>query len=431
VPGWPGSRISAGPCRLLLLLLGMGGWAFPAASLVAGSWELAGQATLRGGWNTVSGESLFQPVTGRDFPDGSAEIRLMPQWQVSTGNRFLLHYEAVVMKSPLPELSGGLPLPLAGGLPGDRTRLLRLTRVLDGQGEWRSWHRLDRLAWRYATDWGSLTVGRSALTWGNGLVFNPLDLFNPFAPTDVERDYKLGDDLLHVLFHPAAWNGGMEWQLLAVPRRNPVDESVEAASSSLALKVHRFMGPLEADALLALHYDEPVVGLGLSGYLGGAVWRWDAAATFDTPDGTLFSTVANLDTSWTLMDRNWYGSIELHYNTMGSSDYETLPGNTVLLERLARGEVFTLGRAYLASTLQVELHPLLNLYLTGIANLEDPSGVVLPKLVWSARQNLEVTLGGRLSLGAAGTEFGGIRLPGTTRTAGSPDRLFLWIQAFF
>ena len=43
---------------------------------------------------------------------------------------------------------------------------------------------------------GSLSIGRQAVTWGNGYVFNPMDLVNPFPPTDIERDYKIGSDMV-------------------------------------------------------------------------------------------------------------------------------------------------------------------------------------------------------------------------------------------
>jgi hypothetical protein len=32
--------------------------------------------------------------------------------------------------------------------------------------------------------------------WGNGLVFQVLDLFNPFPPNAVDREYKPGSDML-------------------------------------------------------------------------------------------------------------------------------------------------------------------------------------------------------------------------------------------
>ena len=32
---------------------------------------------------------------------------------------------------------------------------------------------------------------------GERVFFNPMDLFNPFAPTDIEREYKIGDDMAY------------------------------------------------------------------------------------------------------------------------------------------------------------------------------------------------------------------------------------------
>ena len=62
-----------------------------------------------------------------------------------------------------------------------------------------------------------MIVGRQAVTWGNGLMFNPMDLFNPFAPSNTVRDYKMGDDLVSVRFNG---EGGKELNLLYIPRRN-------------------------------------------------------------------------------------------------------------------------------------------------------------------------------------------------------------------
>jgi len=35
------------------------------------------------------------------------------------------------------------------------------------------------------------------LSWGNGLVFSPMDIVNPFDPTAVDTEYKAGDDMLY------------------------------------------------------------------------------------------------------------------------------------------------------------------------------------------------------------------------------------------
>jgi len=306
-----------------------------------------------------------------------------------------------------------------------------LTRVFHREGTRTGYHRLDRLAYHHRASWGSLTIGREAITWGNGILFNPMDLFNPFAPTDVERTYKAGDDLVLINLGPATWNGGMDWQVLAVPRRHPQSGNLSTGESSLALKAHAFTDSGEWDFLLAIHRDEPVLAIGRSGYLGEAVWRSDFVAGGAGKGDTLLAAVLNLDRSWSAFDRNWYGALEFHYTSIGEDDPADARSNSTLLERLFRGEQHTLGHAYLGGTLQCEVHPLLNAHVAAIVNLGDPSGILQPRLVWSPRQNLEVTLGGSIHLGPDGTEFGGLSLSGNTGSNPRPDRAYLRLEGFF
>jgi len=56
--------------------------------------------------------------------------------------------------------------------------------------------RLDRASIGYTGDRLVVRLGRQALSWGNGLVFQVLDLFNPFPPNVLDTDYKPGRDML-------------------------------------------------------------------------------------------------------------------------------------------------------------------------------------------------------------------------------------------
>ena len=67
----------------------------------------------------------------------------------------------------------------------------------------------------------------------------------------------------------------------------------------------------------------------------------------------------------------------------------------------------------MSATVQVELHPLVQFYLTTINNINDPSGILQPRAVWDMSQNLQMTLGANLYYGAPDTEFGGVAIPGT------------------
>ena len=120
-----------------------------------------------------------------------------------------------------------------------------------------------------------------------------------------------------------------------------------------------------------------------------------------------------------------------YYNSLGESDYTEALQKPELIERLGRGELFTLGRYYLNAHLRFELHPLFNLFLTVICNAQDPSGILQPRAVWDVAENFQVTLGGNISFGARGTEYGGFRLPGTSLVNRSAPSIFLWATWYF
>ena len=83
-------------------------------------------------------------------------------------------------------------------------------------------HRLDRLSLGYTSESLVMRLGRQAVTWGNGLVFYPMDIFNPFNPVAIDKDYKTGDDMLY-----GQWTTyqGNDWQMILLPRRDVAGET--------------------------------------------------------------------------------------------------------------------------------------------------------------------------------------------------------------
>lgn len=379
-------------------------------------------------------DGLSMPVQA--FIDGqsgedalqSAELRLMPQARLAQTGVVTLHYILGLRYEQDPDFAGG-GLPFM--LDSEKRRLLDLQSDLASGSHLQLQHRIDRLSYRHSAGWGSLTLGREAVTWGNGLVFNPMDLFNPFSPSDVERDFKQGDDLLWLTINPADWNQQVETQWLLVPRRDPVSGRLRQDQSSAALKL-RFSGSgAEWDLLAAMHYGQTILGLGRSAQAGDAIWRWDATLAFGGGEETVFSSVLNIDRSWVWSGLNTYGSFELFYTTAGTQDYAKLFSRTQLTQRLGRGELFSLGRLYAAPSLQIELHPLLNLHLLAILNLQDSSASLIPRLVWSATQSVSISLTAHIPVGREGTEFGGFRPDGSPLALEPSALLRLRVEAWF
>jgi hypothetical protein len=276
---------------------------------------------------------------------------------------------------------------------------------------------LDRLWLGYSTDRLVARFGRQAISWGNGMVYNTLDLFNPFAPDAIDTEYKRGDDMLYV---QGLFDDGSDLQALLIPRRDVVSGDVEAAESAVAAKMHWLANQNELDLLAARNYGDNLLGAGYTTELGENVINANISLT-DTDDDTVFSAVVNYNFSAIVQNRNLSGFIEFFYNGFGLSgrrnSIQDVVNDQPLYSRLLRGELYTTGRYYLAGSLLLEMTPLLQLNPVLFINLGDGSGMLQFIGSYSLAQNLDLLAGFSLPAGPDGSEFGGLD------TAAADDRL--------
>ena len=398
--------------------------------------DTGGHVRVRGALS-IPADGSRGDILGRDrLHDGAVEFRSVNTIHLSSSCQIDLHYEALGTAGETRQATASFSsrYPAATGFisTGDVTddrRLMDLSRVIAEHDDYRIYHRLDRLVLTTQRDWGSFRVGRQALTWGNGFLFNPMDLFNPFAPTDVERDYKRGDDMVML----QAYTGGGEMQLLAVPRRDRTGD-IKGDESSVAAKYHSPLGDLEWDLMAGRHYDDCVIGTGLVGYLSSAAWRLDATYTWLSNDSTrngFGSLCANMDYSWNWGGKNMYGWVECFYTELGTNNYSDIWTDNDILDRIGRGERTTLGRSYFDTHIQVELHPLVSAYVTLIVNLADPSAAIQPRVTLDAAQDVQMTVGATIYAGGTDTEFGGFGIPRLPLREEPADGLYLWVSYFY
>ncbi len=266
--------------------------------------------------------------------------------------------------------------------------------------------RVDRFNLVYVGDRATVKAGRQTLTWGNGLLFQPMDIFNPFSPVATDKEYKSGDDMLYAQLQLSE---ATDIQMVAVPRRNSAG-SLARRDSSLAWKSHTLLEKMEVDFLLATHYEDHVLAMGLNASLAQSVFRFDIASTKLRNNGHRTSAVANLDYSWQWLEHNVYGFIEVYHNGFGLDDMSD-PIPPSLSQRLSRMELFSRGKNYLAGGLQIELHPLWLLSPTAIINSNDESILTTTTVSYNWLQNLTLQMNLIAPFGAEGTEYG---TPNTT-----------------
>lgn len=378
--------------------------------------EFGGHSKTRGLLDRYPADSIFDTLTGSTASSLESELRLNLSvdkgawsfdgaWQLYAG-----YGDRIELTRDL----AGTALPGVGHLPSDDRRLMNLTDVLRDEDKFAALHRVDRLSVSYAKDNVVLRLGRQVITWGNGLIFSPMDIVNPFDPLTVDTEFKAGDDMFYGQF---LRDNGDDVEVAYVFRRDPATGDPESYAATSAVKYHGFLEDAEYDLLVSNHYDDTTIGIGGNKSVGGAVIHGDVVWA-DTESGSKLQIVANASYSWVWGGRNMSGIIEYYFSEFGqkSGNYDigSLSQNTELLRRLERGEVFTLGRNYLAGGVLIELTPLWMLTPNLFANLDDGSALLQVVSRNSLGDNAEFLAAINLPIGPGGTEFGGIEagLPG-------------------
>jgi len=377
-------------------------------SISAQTWDTGGRLKYRFRYASYPSDSFTNLLAGSSTADHALAFRYNlgvrhEGWDVKADYQLQGVYGDTYEASQRFPKIGYLP----GGLPDDDHRLFDLTHVITERDKGALLHRLDRLSVGYTADQGVVRFGRQAISWGNGLVYNPMDFFNPFDPTAIDKEYKTGDDILYGQYLQA---NGNDLQAVWVIRRDRFGD-VTSDVDSIALKYHGFISDFEFDLQVADHFDDLIAGVGAIFNLGGGVLRGDVMVT-QTDDDTVFSGVASYSYSWTWWSRNMSGLVEVYTNGFGQAngDYspESLIRNPDLLARIGRGELFTLGREYLALSAMIEMNPLWMLTPNAFINLSDGSALVQLVSHHDIAQDWQILAALNLPIGSRGTEYGGI-----------------------
>ncbi|MCK5359452.1 MAG: hypothetical protein KAJ95_02435, partial [Gammaproteobacteria bacterium] len=213
------------------------------------------------------------------------------------------------------------------------------------------------------------------------------------------------------LYLQGLFDNGSDLQGLYIPRRDPVNGEVSSGQSAMAGKYHWLATSYELDLLAARNYGDTVVGAAYTGeWLENVV---NASATLThADDENYWSASVNYNYSAIVKAKNLSGFVELFYNGFGLSgkrhSVTDVINEPALFSRLLRGELFTIGKYYLATSARVEITPLLNLNPILFINLGDNSAMLQFIGTYSLSQNFDLLAGFNLPYGADGTEFGGI-----------------------
>lgn len=248
---------------------------------------------------------------------------------------------------------------------------------------------LDRL-W---LDWSlaalQVTAGRQRIAWGTGLVWNPVDLFNPVSPFDFDNRERPGADALRLQMYPST---SAKFDLAWVP-------AADGHGAVTALKAGANWLETDVSLLVGTREKDLCAGATWSGQLLQGGFRGEYLAIL--PESRLGADPrhsAMLD-----LDYTWPGSLYLHtavlYQSAGSTD------SPDLIEAEALRLLSPSRWSWLVQVAR-ELHPLFRAELASIINPIDSSFFLGPGFSWSLRENLDLEGNAFLYHGSGGTQFG-------------------------
>ncbi len=349
-------------------------------------------------WDLGADVRFFQFLALEDLPEQRRDAELFAfRFKVESFFTDTVSFEAhALLEARSPVFNAG-PAIASGGT---RTFFDLEGNLIDGS-EVSATAQFDRFNLRVDKSDYRLVVGRQAITWGVNYFWPALDLFAPFAPERIDRDYKTGVDAVRLTIPTGDFS---EWDIVIAGQGSEFTQDFSAAVLRRWNISNSDVGLMAANS----HTDWVVGGFFVTELKGNGI-RGEISYT---DSGDELDVEIDREDFWRAslgLDRQineklllvaeiaWSG-----YGASRPSDYLRI----IQADRFSRGEVNAMGRPYAGVSLSWQVHPLLTLNGIGLANLEDNSVLLQPTGTWSISDNGTVQFGVIIGLGKGITESG-------------------------
>ncbi len=330
-------------------------------------------------------ESHAAEDTGVDRDAERAALRL--KLDADLGKRFRLELHGLAEGTSPRALGGGTGLAASGS-----RRFFDLEREHTANPGQSLRSEIDRLNLRWDGAHARVVVGRQAITWGVNFFWPVLDLFAPFAPDRIDRDYKTGVDAVRVTVPLGSFS---ELELVGAGQGQRTPDELSYGG---LVRLHR--GAIDYGFMAGSFHTDTVLGGFVSADVRGTGIRTEIAYTeigdFEADLRRASFGRANFWRATLGVDRQLTPTItltaETTWNGFGASDPARY-SEVAQADRVRRGEITSLGRWYSGIALSVRPHPLLLVSANLLANWTDGSVLLQPSAGWSLTQSSDLLFG--------------------------------------
>lgn len=310
---------------------------------------------------------------------GESMLRLRIEPEIRAGRRatLTLAYEQRLRYTSAP-MAGIAAL---GILPAELATPFRLEPLVwrvgeSAAGTWR--HEIDRANAQVRAGRADLTIGRQAIGWGRGVMFTSVDLFAPFSPLEVDREWRQGVDAVRA---DVKLTDRSSIDLVGA-FGNTLDRSAFAA------RARGYAGTIDLEVAGGRRGEDLFGAVTSSAAVGDAEVHGEVAA-FRIPSGIGHAVV------WKAVGGGSYrvpigagilACAEYHYSGFGAERPEEILAlftTPSFAERFVRGDMQILSRHAVGVTGSYEASPEIAYSAQWLHNPADGSGIVAPAITFT------------------------------------------------
>ena len=252
--------------------------------------------------------------------------------------------------------------------------------------------RTDRLFAQATVGKNTLRLGRQAISFGHGMVFNPMDLVQPFSIATIDNEYKAGIDALRIERY-----FGMTGQITGVVAYSG---SWDIEGMTAVLNASNTFGWTDVCIFTGLVRSDRVIGTGVATSIGAVGLHTDFTVTVPDPEAESVEDPFARVTAGAFWRPFTSSSVtaEYYYQSLGASDsnqYLTFAQS----DRYARGELWVMGQHYASLAWAQEITPLSSGTVAFIANVVDQSALLSPSWTLSVSDEVQLVAGGYVGIG--------------------------------
>ncbi len=310
-----------------------------------------------------------------------SRIRLRPTIYLWTGARVNIEYEinAIAQKEN--------NLPINFSFP-NQTQLNSFSYKIINNRNFILKHFIDRFSFKQSFKWGNVIIGRQRIQWGTGRVWNPVDLFNPINPTEFYKIEKNGADAFTLKYNLGNFS---DIQIVF----NPYNKFNKYNS---AFRVRTNFSEFDFSIVGGYFNNQYIIGGDFAGNLFKAGIRGEILQRINNLTKENYTHfILGIDYQFSPY---LYGLLEYQYYGKGESQKRNYN-----YFNLTTGNIFNLGKDYIAANISYQINPLLNCLFLNILNLNDSSGFINTNIEYSATEDFYLSVGIQLGYGSAGSEY--------------------------